>query len=84
MQLYQKKQIYPNSRFPFVYEGKENPVRYHKGLCPVTERLHEEELIILNLCFNYPESKEDLNGFIEAVKKIERHQEELVSYENKN
>jgi len=65
--IYQKKICFGTSGWPFT-SVPESP-NYRKGLCPVTERLHESELIHTNVC-HYPVTTEDLNDVVKAFDKI--------------
>jgi len=76
MPLYQRKEIYPRSKFPF----DKSPVSYKKGLCPVTERLWARELLYTTIC-HPPLTKKDMDLFIGAIKKIEKNVEALKKYE---
>lgn len=58
--------------FPF----DQGNVRYDKGICPVTERLHEEELIGFEICA-YDVSPSQCDQFIDAVRKVHAHRESL-------
>ena len=56
------------------YKGS---VAYHKGICPVTERMHEKEL------FNHeymrpPMTINDLNDFVAAFEKVYENRQELL------
>ena len=82
MPVYQKQQIYPNSRFPFISEEYPHKVSYKKGICPVTEKMSEKNLLETSIC-QPPQTKKDIDLFIKAVKKIEQNIEELKKYENK-
>lgn len=50
---------------PFYYRKPEYP----KGLCPVTERMYEKELITTDIC-RYPLTKDHIDLFIQGIKKI--------------
>ncbi|MCD4704842.1 DegT/DnrJ/EryC1/StrS family aminotransferase, partial [bacterium] len=76
MPLYQKKEIYPNSKFPF----SELKVKYNRGICPVVERIYYKDLLISSIC-NSQRTKKDIDLFIKAIKKIENNIEELIKYE---
>ena len=78
MPIYQRKQIYPNSRFPFNLSN----VTYKKGICPVAERMSEEELLETTIC-QPPQTKKDIDLFVSAIKKIEENIVKLKSYEKK-
>lgn len=82
MPLYQKKEIYPNSKFPFISKDYECKVKYNKGICPVAERLFEKELLLTSIC-NSQRTKSDIDLFIKAIIKIESRIRELADYEKK-
>jgi len=65
--LFQKKQAFNNTHFPFDYEGMTQD--YSKGLCPVTERMHYEELIGTDVC-QYPYTTAHIDAFAEAVREV--------------
>lgn len=73
--LYQERKAYPNSDFPFG----DSTVSYQKGICPVTERMYEKELFHTTLC-QRPQTKADIDQFIEALKKLEANKAELAAY----
>lgn len=67
--MYQKLHLFKNG-YPFKSpENRDCYINYSKGLCPNTERLHYEELI-LNEHIRLPHKKEDIDGIIAAVEKI--------------
>jgi len=68
--IYQKRKIYPNTKFPFVSSDFPNNVSYKKGICPVAERMYEKELLCTNIC-RPPQTKKDIDSFIKAIEKIE-------------
>ena len=78
--IYQKKRIYPNSKFPFVSKEYPHNVSYKKGICPVAERMSEKELLETTIC-QPPQTKKEIDLFISAIKKIEQNIEELRKYE---
>jgi len=82
MPLYQKKEIYPGSKFPFASKDYETVVSYEKGICPIAEKMFEQELILTTIC-NSQRTKRDIDLFIKAIEKIEDNIEELKIYENK-
>lgn len=83
MPLYQKKEIYPNSKFPFISKDYKSEVNYKKGICPVAERFYNKELLISSIC-NSQRTKKDIDLFIKAIEKIENNIEELIRYEKDN
>ncbi len=82
MPMYQKKEIYPNSKFPFLSKEFSNQAKYEKGICPVAERMYEKELLFCTIC-QKPYTKKEIDLFCAAVKKIEENVEELKKYEKK-
>ena len=79
--MYQSKIAYGASGCPFkclTYKGK---VNYDKGICPNTERMYYEELILTDIC-KYPNTKEEVDQLIQAVDKIVANIDKLKSMEN--
>ena len=70
--LYLNPIYHENKPFPYtVYKGNAS---YEKGLCPVTELLHEKKLVS-TLILRPPANEKDLNDVIATINKI---------FENKN
>ncbi len=67
--LYQKQICYGNAGWPFTSIPETERPRYSKGLCPVTEELHEKTLIHTNVC-SYPATIADMRDVVTAVKKV--------------
>ena len=66
--LYQEKIAIGKSGFPFnINKGISH--NYNKGICPVTERLHEKELLITPLVREGIEIN-DLKDFADAIEKV--------------
>jgi len=80
--LFQKKEMFPRSKFPFFMNGKKTTVSYKKGICPVTERLYEKELLFTTICA-HNRSKKDIDLFVRALEKIERNIDLLKQYERR-
>lgn len=80
--LYQRKRMYPNSQFPFASKEYPNQVSYKKGICPVTERMYEKELLCTNIC-QPSQTKKDIDLFVMAVEKIKANIDKLKNYERK-
>lgn len=57
--------------FPFRQQGR-MLVRYSDGLCPVAERMHEQELLYLTVC-HAGVSRADLDDVVQAFEKVLRH-----------
>ena len=60
--------IYHESK-PFVYNLYKGNTSYEKGICPVTERLHEKQLIS-TMIMRPPATKEDTDDIVSAIQKI--------------
>ncbi len=74
--LYQKKIALGSKGFPWSM----NPAvdyDYGKGLCPVVERLHEQEML-MTMLVREPLTETDIDDFVAAIKKILRHKNELA------
>jgi len=78
--IYQDLLCYGRNGCPFkcpMYKGK---IKYHKGLCPVTEKMHEKELIITGIC-RYPVKKKDVRDVVFAFEKIFGNAKQLKAKE---
>ncbi|MFH1664876.1 MAG: DegT/DnrJ/EryC1/StrS family aminotransferase [Candidatus Omnitrophota bacterium] len=67
--LYRKKIAYGRKGCPFTCSFYGRQTRYEKGICPVTERMYEEELILTPVC-KYPHTIEDMDDVIKAFEKV--------------
>lgn len=68
--------IYQENKAPaFRLTGSNR--KYEKGMCPVTEKLHEEELITFQFA-REPATKEDMDDVVKAAKKIIDNKKELL------
>lgn len=65
--LYLNPIYHENKPFIFHYFGKE--VSYDKGICPVTEQMHEKELIIIAVC-RPPANFDDMDSVVKAIRKV--------------
>ncbi|MCX6723041.1 MAG: DegT/DnrJ/EryC1/StrS family aminotransferase [Candidatus Staskawiczbacteria bacterium] len=74
--LFQKKIAFGDKGFPFVSEFYHGQANYDKGLCPVAEKLHFQELFTHEY-MRPPATKEDLDDFVKAFKKVYNNREEL-------
>jgi len=83
MAFFQKKKIYPHSRFPFVIDGKSQKVSYKKGLCPNTEKLANETLLIVNSIHHFMATKDDIDLFVSGIEKVVANIDHLKQYKNK-
>ena len=74
--LYQERIAIGGKGFPFTYPGYRGHVDYRKGICPVTERMYEHELMYTDICHaNVKET--DLDDFLCAIEKVFNHRKEL-------
>jgi dTDP-4-amino-4,6-dideoxygalactose transaminase len=65
--MYQKKIAYGKNGFPWNPFNKK--ISYKKGICPTAERLHDKELVCLQICqHNY--TKKEIDLVIKAFKKV--------------
>lgn len=60
----------------FAFKHYKGSVKYEKGICPVTEILHHEEVVVLPEC-RPPASIEDMRDIINAIKKIIKNKNEF-------
>ena len=67
--LYQKKIAYGNRGCPFKCPWYKGKVNYRKGLCPITERIQEKELISCGIMHSFLKKK-DLDDVIKAFEKV--------------
>ncbi|QQG36333.1 MAG: DegT/DnrJ/EryC1/StrS family aminotransferase [Micavibrio aeruginosavorus] len=70
--LFQKRTAIGTKGFPFSLSG----IEYRDGLCPVTERLHEKEIIQYQPVAWDP-SAEQIEQMIEAFRKVHKHIKDL-------
>lgn len=64
-------------RKPFVYRYFGKAVSYEKGICPVTERLHERELVMTMMC-RPPATKADMDDIVRGVEKVLANRDSLL------
>lgn len=70
---FQKRVAIGRDGFPFTLTNRS----YKKGLCPVAERMHERELIGIEVC-SYLFSEEDVDAVVAAFTKVYESQGELA------
>lgn len=75
--MYQKKIGYGKQGCPFACPFYTGNVVYNKGICPVTERMHEKELMVTPIC-RHPHTKDDMDDAVRAFEKIYENINELV------
>jgi dTDP-4-amino-4,6-dideoxygalactose transaminase len=74
--LYQRRIAIGRDGFPFNYSGYRSEVSYAKGICPVAERMHDDELLYTAIC-HANSSERDLQDWSDAVDKVITHRTEL-------
>lgn len=68
MNIYKHKRVFNDTTYPFAFIDK--PTQdYKKGLCPVVERMHDEELLTADIC-RIPYTEKDIDDFFQAIDKI--------------
>lgn len=60
--LYQKRSHY-------AFEHYHGSAAYERGLCPTTERLHENELILTGIA-RFPATRADMDNVVDAIQKV--------------
>ncbi len=74
--LFQKRIAYGSKGAPFTSPWYDGNVSYEKGICPVTERMFEKELITHEL-MRPPMTHEDLDDVVAAFWKVWENRHEL-------
>jgi len=75
--IYQEKQVFNDTKFPFDGKYNDHQIDYSAGLCPVCERLYRQDLTYTTIC-QYPYTKNEADLFARALKKILDNREELL------
>jgi hypothetical protein len=66
--MYQRRAAYPKG-CPFTCGHYDGSVSYERGLCPVTEDLHQHRLVITDIC-KYPNTAADVDQIVTALTRI--------------
>ncbi len=74
--LYLNPIYHENKPFIFKYFGKH--VNYDKGICPVTEQMHEKQLMVIAVC-RPPAKRNDMDDIVKAIEKILENRSVLKS-----
>jgi perosamine synthetase len=80
MPVYQQKRMFPGSQFPFVSTEYPSSVSYDAGICPVTERLYERELLATTV-YQPPNTEETIDAFLDTLACIEKDATDLRDYD---
>ena len=76
--VFQQKQAFNNSSFPFVFELYDGNPDYKSGSCPVVERMYETELTLTDIC-QFPNTKDNIDEFMKALVRILDFKDEIKS-----
>lgn len=74
--VFQKKICYGSKGFPFKSPFSNDNTNYSKGICPVSERMHEKEFFMHELMHSFMTEK-DLDDVIKAFYKVWENRSEL-------
>ncbi len=74
--MFQKKIAYGARGFPWTSDVYKGFARYDKGICPTAERLHDRELVCLQLCQHWY-TDDETDRVIEAFRKVWKHLDKL-------
>jgi len=61
----------------FAYKHHSGMVRYEKGICPVAESLHENDLVMIPIC-RPPTTIDDMEDIVIAIRKVIENKDELL------
>ena len=76
--MYQRKHLYGDVGCPFRCPHYLGNVSYERGICPVTERMHTDELVTTGIC-RYPLAGADIDEAVIAIEKVWTHRVELTN-----
>ena len=76
--LYQKKICFGPDGFPFSANPRNAQLSYERGLCPVTERLQDHDLLLTNIIYP-PLTEADMDGFVDACQKTIENRVDLIA-----
>lgn len=76
--VYQQKKCMGPDGFPFSANPRAGNLSYAKGICPVTERLQDSDLMLTDY-FYPPLTQADMTAFVEACEKVLRHRDDLLA-----
>ncbi|HEV3142171.1 MAG TPA: DegT/DnrJ/EryC1/StrS family aminotransferase [Vicinamibacterales bacterium] len=74
--VYQRRIAFGRDGFPFTYPGYKGRVRYDRGICPVTERMHDSEMLLTAIC-HAGTMRRDLEDFVAGCAKVSDNLAEL-------
>ena len=74
--IFQEKIAYGKKGYPWNLTENGKKITYEKGICPIAEKLHDESLIIFEVCL-FELSNSDVDLIIKAFKKVWKNLEKL-------
>lgn len=77
--LYKNKICFGKDGYPFTANPRNDEIEYKDGLCPVVERLNDEEIILTNIIYP-PLTESDMDAFTDALKKVISNKQALLEY----
>lgn len=76
--VYQKMMCFGDKGYPFVASPRFSELSYSRGICPVTERLQDSDLMVTN-CIYPPLTEADMDAFVYACKKVLHNRDQLLA-----
>lgn len=76
MNIYKHKRVFNQTTYPFAFIDKPTQ-EYEEGLCPVVERMYNEELLTADIC-RVPFKESDIDDFFIAIDKIWEERKQLA------
>jgi dTDP-4-amino-4,6-dideoxygalactose transaminase len=70
--LYQRRILFGGTNSPWATASYEGSVSYERGICPVTERMHYEEVLFTNV-IHAQISERDVEDIADAIHKVVGH-----------
>lgn len=67
--MYQKKIAYGSQGFPWNLEGVRQNIDYKKGICPISEKLHDKTFIGFEMCV-HDLTNNDIDLIVNAFEKV--------------
>tara|TARA_Y100000588_G_C14249782_1_gene922987 strand:+ start:308 stop:1603 length:1296 start_codon:yes stop_codon:yes gene_type:complete len=79
--LYQRKIAFGNKGFPFSLSKKNSTLNYSKGICPVTETMQDQRIIVTDF-IRHGILEEHLEQFVASFHKVLANKRELLAKHN--
>jgi perosamine synthetase len=74
--MFTKKICFGKDGYPFTVNSRNSEIIYEPGLCPVCEKLNDEQIILTNIIYP-PLTDKDMDGFVAAVNKVINYSSEI-------